>query len=121
MIAAPLLAAAQLAAPTVYSSLPLHPGPARADALAVQQGERLALVDAGSPLRLVSLDDSTARAGGWTPERASANARRAAQDDKRQGVIGTYSLDRHGDTTMRTIGLYAVRGGALTAVGTVSG
>jgi branched-chain amino acid transport system substrate-binding protein len=40
---------------------------------------------------------------------------------RRPGVIGTYSLDRHGDTTLRTIGLNVVRGGALSPAGTVSG
>jgi branched-chain amino acid transport system substrate-binding protein len=40
---------------------------------------------------------------------------------RRPGVIGTYSFDRHGDTTLRTIGVNAVRGGALTPVGTVIG
>jgi branched-chain amino acid transport system substrate-binding protein len=57
----------------------------------VQRGEQLALADAGNPLRLVTLDDSTARAGGWTPERAAENARRAAQDDNTIGYIGEYN------------------------------
>jgi branched-chain amino acid transport system substrate-binding protein len=39
----------------------------------------------------------------------------------RAGVIGTYSLDRRGDTTLRSVGVYAIRGGALAPAGTVSG
>jgi branched-chain amino acid transport system substrate-binding protein len=88
MIAAALLAAAQLVAPTVYSSLPER-GPARADAVAIEQGERLALADAGSPLRLVTLDDANRR--GWTPERVAEDARRAAQDDATIGYIGEFN------------------------------
>jgi branched-chain amino acid transport system substrate-binding protein len=90
MIAAAVLAAAQLFTPTVYSSLPMH-GPARAQARAVQQGEQLALADAGSPLKLVTLDDSNARAGHWTPEGASADARRAAEDENAIGYIGEFN------------------------------
>jgi branched-chain amino acid transport system substrate-binding protein len=88
MLAAALLAAAQLAMPTVYSSLPLR-GPARADALATQRGEQLALADAGNPLKLVTLDDAGRR--GWTPERASADARRAAGDENAIGYIGEFN------------------------------
>jgi branched-chain amino acid transport system substrate-binding protein len=39
----------------------------------------------------------------------------------RAGAVGTFSFDRHGDTTQRTVGVYAIRNGALSAVGTVSG
>jgi branched-chain amino acid transport system substrate-binding protein len=88
MLAAALLAAAQLAAPTVYSSLPLH-GPARAEALATQRGEQLALADAGNPVELVTLDD--ARRDGWRPELAAENARRAAQDGHAIGYIGEFN------------------------------
>jgi branched-chain amino acid transport system substrate-binding protein len=88
MIAAALLAAAQLATPTVYSSLPER-GPARADGVAVERGEQLALADAGDPLRLVALNDAGSR--GWTPERVSANARRAAQDAATIGYIGEFN------------------------------
>jgi branched-chain amino acid transport system substrate-binding protein len=80
-----MLAAALLAAATVYSSLPLH-GPARAEALAMQRGERLALADAGNPVELVTLDDATRR--GWSPERAFHNGHRAARDASAIGYIG---------------------------------
>jgi len=36
----------------------------------------------------------------------------------RAGAIGTYRLDRFGDTTLRTFGLYRVRRGALEWAGT---
>jgi branched-chain amino acid transport system substrate-binding protein len=88
MLAAALLAAAQLATPTVYSSLPEH-GPARPAGVAIERGERLALADAGNPLKLVALNDAGRR--GWTPERASANARRAAADANAIGYIGEYN------------------------------
>jgi branched-chain amino acid transport system substrate-binding protein len=73
LLALPTSAGAQ----TVYSSLPLH-GAARSQTKAVVAGARLALKDSGAPLKYVSLDDSTRRAGSWTPERESSNARRAA-------------------------------------------
>jgi branched-chain amino acid transport system substrate-binding protein len=82
------LAAALLAAtPTVYVSLPLH-GAARGESTAAVHGAQQALTDAGSPLALRVLDDSTAKAGGWTPERAAANARQAAGDANAIGYIG---------------------------------
>ena len=74
--------------PTVYSSLPLH-GPARVQAVATQRGEQLALADAGRPLKLVTLNDGGRR--GWTPEGASRDARRAAQDENAIGYIGEFN------------------------------
>jgi branched-chain amino acid transport system substrate-binding protein len=38
----------------------------------------------------------------------------------RAGAIGTYGFDANGDTTNRTYGLYAIRGGRLTWAGAVS-
>jgi branched-chain amino acid transport system substrate-binding protein len=38
---------------------------------------------------------------------------------QRAGAIGSYRFDRFGDTTLRTFGLYRVRGGALEWAGTV--
>jgi branched-chain amino acid transport system substrate-binding protein len=80
---------------TVYSSLPLH-GASGPTTLAVVRGARLALSESGGtaggrPVRYVSLDDSTRRAGNWTPERASANARRAAHDGATIGYIGEFN------------------------------
>jgi branched-chain amino acid transport system substrate-binding protein len=49
-------------------------------------------------------------AGGPTKE-GVLGALRAVQN--RNSVLGTYSFDANGDTTLRTYGLYAVRGGAL--------
>jgi branched-chain amino acid transport system substrate-binding protein len=37
----------------------------------------------------------------------------------RQSVLGRYSFDRHGDTTLRDYGLYRIRGGALQWAGAV--
>jgi hypothetical protein len=34
-------------------------------------------------------------------------------------VLGTYGFDRFGDTTLRTYGLYRIRGGGLTYAGAV--
>jgi branched-chain amino acid transport system substrate-binding protein len=39
----------------------------------------------------------------------------------RPGVIGTYSFDALGDTTLRTVGLYQVTGARLAWVGPISG
>jgi len=66
---------------TAYSSLPLQ-GPSRPQSVAIVNGIRLALEEAGGRagafrVRYVSLDDSTAVAGEWTPQAPSANARRA--------------------------------------------
>jgi branched-chain amino acid transport system substrate-binding protein len=87
MIAAALLAAAQLTTPTVYSSLPEH-GPGSLYGVAIERGARLALADAGSPLRLVTLNDANRH--GWTPERAAADARTAAADQNAIGYIGEF-------------------------------
>jgi branched-chain amino acid transport system substrate-binding protein len=79
---------------TVYSSMTLQ-GLARPQGLAVVQGARLALDEAGGragphPVRYISLDNSTARAGTWTPENTALNARRAAQDDSAVAYIGEF-------------------------------
>jgi branched-chain amino acid transport system substrate-binding protein len=77
---------------TVYSSLPLQ-GQRRPQGLAIVNGIRLALSEASGraglfSVRHVSLDDSTARAGGWTPVAVSVNARRAARDRSAIAYIG---------------------------------
>jgi branched-chain amino acid transport system substrate-binding protein len=77
---------------TVYSSLPLQ-GASRALYLSMVNGIELAVKQAGEQagsvrVRYVSLDDSTAQAASWTPEGASANARRAAQDESAIAYIG---------------------------------
>jgi branched-chain amino acid transport system substrate-binding protein len=38
----------------------------------------------------------------------------------RPSVLGTYGFDRFGDTTLRTYGLYRIRGGGLTNAGAVA-
>jgi branched-chain amino acid transport system substrate-binding protein len=86
LVAAP--AAANAA--TVYSSLPLQ-GASRTSAKAVNDGARLALEEAGNPVRFVMLDDSTAQAGAWTPEATAANARRAAQDADALAYLGEFN------------------------------
>jgi len=70
---------------TVYSSLPLQ-GASRPQTTAMVNGIELALEQTGGKagnitVKYQSLDDSTAQAGTWTPEAASANARKAAQTD----------------------------------------
>src|SRR3954452_14429390 len=86
LLALPSAAGAQ----TVYSSLPLH-GASRSQTEAVVAGARLALKDSGAPLKYVSLDDSTRRAGAWTPEREAANARRGAQTEDAIAYIGAFN------------------------------
>jgi branched-chain amino acid transport system substrate-binding protein len=80
---------------TVYSSLPLQ-GAARVQTTAVVNGIKLSLEQAGGKagefaVRYKSLDDSTAQAGAWTPEAASANARKAAQDKSTAVYIGEFN------------------------------
>jgi branched-chain amino acid transport system substrate-binding protein len=80
---------------TVYSSLPLQ-GPSRPQSVAIVKGVRLALEESGARagafrVRYVSLDDSTAVAGEWTPQATSANARRAASDPSTIAYIGEFN------------------------------
>src|SRR5918995_3189663 len=80
---------------TIYSSLPLQ-GAARAQALATVNGAKLALEQAGGKagdfaIEYVSLDDSTAQAGGWEPGQTSANARKAIADDSTIAYIGEFN------------------------------
>ena len=79
----------------VYSSLPLQ-GASRPQTTAMVEGIRLALEQADSKagdftIKYTSLDDSTAQAGTWTPEAASANARKVAQDDSAIAYIGEFN------------------------------
>ena len=62
----------------VYSSLPLQ-GASRPQTTALVNGVKL------------SLDDSTAQAGSWTPEATTSNARKAAQDDATAAYIGEFN------------------------------
>src|SRR5436190_10393001 len=80
---------------TVYSSVPLQ-GASRVQTTAVVNGAKLALEQAGNKagshtIKYVSLDDSTAQAGSWTPEQESANARKAAGDDSTAVYVGTFN------------------------------
>jgi branched-chain amino acid transport system substrate-binding protein len=79
----------------VYSSLPAQ-GAGRTQTLAVQNGIKLALDQAGGKagnftVKYTPLDDSTAQAGAWTPEATQANARKAAQDSNVGGYIGEFN------------------------------
>jgi branched-chain amino acid transport system substrate-binding protein len=85
----------QASSVTVYSSLPLQ-GASRPQTTAMVNGIKLALEQVGNKagditVNYQSLDDSTAQAGTWTPEAASANARRAAQDDSTALYIGEFN------------------------------
>ena len=69
----------------VYSSLPLQ-GASRPQTTALVSGIKLALEQRDSKagqttVKYISLDDSTAQAGTWTPEATQANAEKVAQDD----------------------------------------
>jgi branched-chain amino acid transport system substrate-binding protein len=80
---------------TIYSSLPLQ-GAARAQAVATVNGAKLALKQAGGragdfSIKYVSLDDSTAQAGGWEPGQTASNARKAIGDDSTIGYIGEFN------------------------------
>ena len=80
---------------TIYSSVPLQ-GASRASTGALVNGAKLALEQANNKagsisVKYVSLDDSTAQAGNWTPEAESANARKAAGDSSTAVYIGTFN------------------------------
>jgi branched-chain amino acid transport system substrate-binding protein len=80
---------------TIYSSMPLQ-GASAPSTTDVVNGMELALEQAGNKagehtIKYVSLDNSTAQAGAWTPEATTANARRAAQDDTAAVYIGEYN------------------------------
>lgn len=80
---------------TIYSSLPLQ-GASRPIGEALVNGMKLAFKQAeneagGVRVNYVSLDDSTAQAGAWTPEAESANARRAIQDESAVAYLGTFN------------------------------
>jgi branched-chain amino acid transport system substrate-binding protein len=79
----------------IYSSLPLQ-GASRPQTTAMVEGIKLALQEHGGKagdykIKYTSLDDSTAQAGTWTPEAASANARKVAQDDAAIAYIGEFN------------------------------
>ncbi|MBA2504665.1 MAG: branched-chain amino acid ABC transporter substrate-binding protein [Thermoleophilaceae bacterium] len=80
---------------TVYSSLPLQ-GASRPQTTAMVQGIKLALQQQGgkagnTKVNYKSLDDSTASEGSWEAGQVSANARKAAQDDKAVVYIGEFN------------------------------
>lgn len=80
-----------------YSSLPLQ-GAQRLQTVALVNGINLALEQRGgkagkTTVRYTSLDDSTARAGTWTPEATQANARKVAHDDAAVAYIGEFDSD----------------------------
>src|ERR687898_2506272 len=79
----------------VYLSLPLQ-GSSSPQTTAMVDGIKLALEQANGKagqftIKYTSLDDSTAQAGTWTPEAASANARKVAQDDSAIAYIGEFN------------------------------
>jgi branched-chain amino acid transport system substrate-binding protein len=79
----------------VYSSLPLQ-GAQRLQTTAMVNGIKLALEQARGKagdmtVKYISLDDSTAQAGNWTPEATAANARRVAQDGAAIAYIGEFN------------------------------
>lgn len=76
----------------IYSSQPLR-GTLAAQAQAIVRGERLALQDAGGRagrwrVEHRALNDADPVSGIWEPGLVSANARRAAQDDKTIAYLG---------------------------------
>jgi branched-chain amino acid transport system substrate-binding protein len=85
----------------VYSSLPLT-GPSRAQTLTVVNGIKMAFDDLGGKdgtnakvgnitVEYESLDDATAATQTWDSAQEAANARKAAEDPKTIGYIGTFN------------------------------
>ncbi|MDA0169610.1 branched-chain amino acid ABC transporter substrate-binding protein [Solirubrobacter taibaiensis] len=80
---------------TIYSSMPLQ-GASSPQTKAIVNGMQMALEQAGNkagehPIKYVSMDNSTAQAGTWTPEATSSNALKAAQDDSAAVYIGEFN------------------------------
>ena len=80
---------------TIYSSMPLQ-GAGGPQSRSVVNGMQLALDEnngkAGNfSVKYVSLDNSTAQAGSWTPEATTANARKVAQDDTAVVYLGEFN------------------------------
>jgi len=80
---------------TIYSSMPLQ-GAGGPQSRSVVNGMKLALEQnngkAGDhPIKYVSLDNSTAQAGSWTPEATTTNARKTAQDDTTAVYLGEFN------------------------------
>ena len=79
----------------IYSSLPLQ-GASRAQTEALNNGAKLALAQKGGKagnfkIKFITLDDSTAQAGAWTPEATQANARKVAQDKNAAAYLGEFN------------------------------
>ena len=79
----------------VYSSFPLQ-GPSRPQAEAMNNGAKLALLQAhgraGSfAVTFKALDDSIAQSGTWDPGQTSANARKASLDPDGAVYLGEYN------------------------------
>jgi hypothetical protein len=84
---------------TIYSSMPLQ-GAGGPQSRSVVNGMKLALAEnhdrAGKfKIKFVSLDNSTAQVGSWTPDATSANARKAA-GSQYGGVSGGVQRRRGG-------------------------
>ena len=80
---------------TIYSDMPLQ-GAGGPQSRSVVNGKKLALEQnkgmAGKfKIKFVSLDNSTAQAGSWTPEATSANARKVAGDSDTAVYIGEFN------------------------------
>jgi branched-chain amino acid transport system substrate-binding protein len=80
---------------TIYSSMPLQ-GASSPQTKAIVNGMQLALDQAHGKagkhtIKYVSLDNSTAQAGSWTPEATQANARKAALDDTTAVYLGEFN------------------------------
>jgi branched-chain amino acid transport system substrate-binding protein len=80
---------------TIYSSMPLQ-GASSPQTKAIVNGMKLALEQAGGKagkhtIKYVSLDNSTAQAGSWTPEATQSNARKAALDDTTAVYLGEFN------------------------------
>jgi branched-chain amino acid transport system substrate-binding protein len=77
----------------IYSSLPMH-GPAAVQSIALANGIKLALAQAGDKagrftVQYTPLDDSTG-GGGWDASQTAANARKAAADTRAVYYIGEF-------------------------------
>jgi branched-chain amino acid transport system substrate-binding protein len=103
---------------TVYSSLPLQ-GPSAGVSVEIENGEKLALHDAGGRageyrIDYTSLDDASPSTGEWNPGVTATNAKIAAQDTSTIAYIGDF------DSAATAVSLPFVNGAGILQVSPAS-
>jgi branched-chain amino acid transport system substrate-binding protein len=103
---------------TVYSSLPLQ-GPSAGVSVEIENGEKLALHDAGGRagayrIDYSSLDDASPSTGEWNPGVTATNAKIAAQDTSTIAYLGDF------DSAATAVSLPFINGAGILQVSPAS-